>query len=110
FRVSSAMEPVTEVLEFGTQLQEVVDLAVVDHVVATARAAHRLRGRGCRVEDREATMGECQATLVGRHRGLPVRSPVRERRNETADGRGLDHPAIAIPDAGDSAHDCRLRY
>src|SRR4051812_22805989 len=103
-RVALAPEGDPLPLEQATDLQEVVDLAVVGDHVTAARGRHGLRARLREVEDGEPPVAERDTIVVLEHDALPVRPAMREGADEPLDRRSIDSRVVELEDAGDSAH------
>ncbi len=93
-------------LEFRAQFAMVVDFAVEDDDVATARGCHRLSAVHRQVDDREPPVAERDAGLRIDPDPLPVRPAMREACRHPREGaaRCLLIEGDAIQKAVDSAH------
>src|SRR5205823_5323331 len=105
--VGIALEAIAEAFELGTQLAEVVDLAVEGEREAGARIAHRLE-RAFGIDDREAPVAEDHPMPGGRRAEIDhaaaVGSAMRHRVEHVAHVLARDRELGADNGTRDPAH------
>ena len=97
-------------LESATQLDEVVELAVVGDDETPTGRGHRLMARLAQVQDGEAAVAERDAAVMLERHPPAVRPAVRQCVGEAVDRPPVDALIVQLPDTGDPAHRAALPF
>ena len=92
-------------LELFSELEEVVDLAIVDDDMAPVGGCHRLVSARTRIDDGKAAMAQRDMALRAEPVARTIGSAMRNLIREIADFGLFDGPAAEINDPGNSTHD-----